>query len=119
MDSISKAHEQLLGEGISITDLYIYDCIVNDEYGYGYGDMTVEEKFNKIVEYVGYAVNAAEQIFKETGLGEKKKEYVLNFINGVLGKLNYSITEEELNILIESAVKDMNDAKKLVENASK
>ena len=78
-----------------------------------------EEKFNKIVEYVGYAVNAAEQIFKETGLGEKKKEYVLNFINGVLGKLNYSITEEELNILIESAVKDMNDAKKLVENASK
>ena len=48
MDSISKAHEQLLSEGISITDLYIYDCIINDEYGFGFGDLTVEEKFNKI-----------------------------------------------------------------------
>lgn len=73
-----------------------------------------EEKFNKIVEYVGYAVNAAEQIFKDAGLGEKKKEYVLNFINEQLNKLNYSITEEELNILIESAVKDMNDAKEMI-----
>ena len=48
MDSIIKAHEQLLSEGISITDLYIYDCIINDEYGFGFGDLTVEEKFNKI-----------------------------------------------------------------------
>ena len=72
------------------------------------------DKFNKIVEYVGYAVTAAEQIFKGTGLGEQKKEYVLNFINEQLNKLNYSITEEELNILIESAVKDMNDAKELI-----
>ena len=47
MDSISKAHEQLLSEGISIIDLYIYDCI-NDEYGFGFGDLTAEEKFNKI-----------------------------------------------------------------------
>ena len=73
-----------------------------------------EDKFNKIVEYVGYAVNAAEQIFKDAGLGTKKKEYVLNFINGQLNKLNYSITEEELDILIESAVKDMNDAKEMI-----
>ena len=48
MDSISKAHEQLLSEGISIVDLYIYDCIINDEYGFGFGDLIVEEKFNKI-----------------------------------------------------------------------
>lgn len=48
MDSIIKAHEQLLSEGVSITDLYIYDCIINDEYGFGFGDLTVEEKFNKI-----------------------------------------------------------------------
>lgn len=48
MDSISKAHEQLLSEGISIIDLYIYDCIINDEYGFGFGDLTAEEKFNKI-----------------------------------------------------------------------
>ena len=75
------------------------------------------EKFNKIVDYVSYAVNAAEQIFKETGLGEKKKEYVLNFINEQLNKLNYSITEEELNVLIESAVKDMNDAKEMMKTS--
>ena len=78
-----------------------------------------EEKFNKIVYYVDIAVRAAEQMFKESGLGVKKKEYVLDFINGVLSKMNYSITEDELNILIESAVKDMNDAKEIVEKASK
>ena len=72
------------------------------------------EKFNKIVGYVSYAVNAAEQIYSGTGLGEQKKEFVLNFINEQLNKLNYSITEEELNILIESAVKSMNDAKAMI-----
>ena len=75
------------------------------------------EKFNKIVEYVGYAVTAAEQIFVGTGLGEQKKEFVLNFINGELNKLNYSITEEELNILIESTVKSMNDAKAMIKSS--
>ena len=48
MDSISRAHEQLLSEGMSITDLYIYDCIINDECGFGSSDMSIEEKFEKI-----------------------------------------------------------------------
>ena len=48
MDSISKIHEQLLSDGVSITDLYIYDCVVNDEYGFGFGDLSIEDKFNKI-----------------------------------------------------------------------
>ena len=72
------------------------------------------EKYNKIIGYVKYGVNAAEQMFKDTGLGEKKKEFVLNFVNEMLGKVNYSLTEEELNVLIESAVKDMNDAKEMI-----
>lgn len=74
------------------------------------------EKFNTIAMYVDYAVRAAEQIFVGTGLGEKKKEYVLKFINDIVLKNNkYSITSDELNVLIESAVNDMNEAKKLIE----
>lgn len=76
------------------------------------------EKFNKVVEYVRLAVAAAEQIFSGTGLGEKKKEFVLNFINKILKKLNYSLTEEELDVLIESIVKSMNDAKELVDKTN-
>lgn len=48
MDSIAKVYEQLLEEGISITDLYIYNCVVNDDYEYGFGSETTEQKFNKI-----------------------------------------------------------------------
>jgi len=77
------------------------------------------EKFDTIAMYVDYAVRAAEQIFVGTGLGEQKKEYVLNFINGILDKTKYSITEEELNVLIESAVRDLNTAKELASNTSK
>ena len=39
-DKIVKTYEELLNQGISIVDLYIYDCIINDEYGYGFGDET-------------------------------------------------------------------------------
>lgn len=74
------------------------------------------EKFNTIAMYVDYAVRAAEQIFIGTGLGEKKKEYVLTFINDVILKDGkYSITPDELNVLIESAVNAMNESKKLIE----
>lgn len=49
-DKIVKTYEELLNQGISIVDLYIYDSIINDEYGYGYGDETVEQKFERIKE---------------------------------------------------------------------
>ena len=30
MEEISSVHNELLERGISITDLYIYDCLIND-----------------------------------------------------------------------------------------
>jgi hypothetical protein len=48
--SIKKVYEELLDQGINIVDLYIYDCIINDEYGYGYEDESAESKFYRIKE---------------------------------------------------------------------
>jgi len=50
------------------------------------------------------AVQAAEQVFKESGQGEKKKAYVLEFLQSKGLKL----TTEELDALIESAVLELN-----------
>lgn len=59
----------------------------------------------KLEKWIKIAVSAAEQIYKETGMGNVKKEYVLEFINS---KFKFGITEEELETLIESAVKELN-----------
>ena len=54
--------------------------------------------------WVTVAVGAAEQIYKEKGQGKEKKEYVVEFLDSIGVKL----TIEELNVLIESAVKELN-----------
>jgi GGDEF domain-containing protein len=49
MDSrLNKVYEELLNQGISIVDLYIYDSIINNEYGYGCGDESIEQTFERI-----------------------------------------------------------------------
>jgi LL-H family phage holin len=53
------------------------------------------------------AVACAEMIFKEQGMGADKKEYVVNFLNDMFNKNKIVITEEQINILVESAVKEM------------
>lgn len=70
-----------------------------------------EVKFNKICAEVEKAVDTAEVLINESGLGERKNEYVTNTINDILKRMNYDFSEQEVNILIESAVKAMNDAK--------
>ncbi len=69
------------------------------------------EKYNLIISYVEQAVNCAEQIFGGNGTGEQKKQYVIHMMQMILDKVGYKLTEEELNMIIESAVKAMNDAK--------
>lgn len=59
----------------------------------------------KLEKWVQIAVNAAEQIFNEKGLGEKKKEYVVNFIKD---KFKFNLSISELDVLIEAAVKELN-----------
>ena len=40
------------------------------------------QKLEKIMDWVTIAVSAAEQIYNESGMGEKKKQYVLDFLEG-------------------------------------
>lgn len=60
--------------------------------------------------WVDTAVAAAEQTIQGSGLGEKKKAYVI----ALLEKLEI-IVDDAVNALIEAAVKKMNDA---VDNAA-
>lgn len=69
-------------------------------------------KFAKVVEYIKLAVKAAEKLYDESGKGAEKKAYVLNFVSGVLLKMNIKITDDEINTLIESAVEDLDLLKK-------
>lgn len=65
------------------------------------------EKLAKYEYWVSMAVGAAEMIFKEQGMGKAKKEYVVNFLDNMFNEDEIVITEEQLEILVESAVKQM------------
>ena len=58
------------------------------------------QKLTQILNWVKIAVNAAEQIYNESGMGEKKKEYVLNFLQ----QKGYTLDPEKIDAMIESAV---------------
>lgn len=66
------------------------------------------QKFADFVDWVEKAVKAAEKIFPEAKSGAKKKEYVIEFVNTVAEKIGVTITEEQIDILIEAAVEDLN-----------
>lgn len=61
-------------------------------------------KLTQIVEWVGIAVRAAEQIYNESGMGEKKKQYVLDF----LADKGFTLDPNSINAMIEAAVKNLN-----------
>lgn len=68
---------------------------------------TTKQQQENIAFWVRVAVNAAEQLFGDPGMGKKKKEYVLDFLE----KMGFKITMDELNILIEAAVLELNKIK--------
>lgn len=70
-----------------------------------------EQNLATITKWIGYAVKAAEMIFREEKQGVEKKEYVVNFINKLFNKTKVVITREQIEVLIEAAVKEMNDSK--------
>lgn len=70
------------------------------------------EKLAKYEYWANLAVRAAEMMWTESGCGEDKKKYVVDFLNDMFNKNKVIITEQQLEILIESAVKQM----KLEEN---
>lgn len=65
-------------------------------------------KEKRIYEYVIIAVQAAEQMIKESGKGKEKYDLVCTWI-----KAKFDIDELELKNLIESAVYEMNNSKNL------
>ncbi|MBO5828715.1 MAG: phage holin [Paludibacteraceae bacterium] len=65
------------------------------------------EKLVKYEEWATQAVQAAELLFNERGMGKTKKEYVVNFLNEIFNKKKIVITPEQIEVLIESAVKQM------------
>ena len=66
---------------------------------------TTAEQQQTINEWVQIAVIAAEQIFKGSGRGAEKKEYVIGF----LADKGFKLDEASVNVLIESAVKALNE----------
>lgn len=57
--------------------------------------------------WANIAVKAAEMIWKETGHGSDKKAYAVDFIDKMFNSKKTVITTEQINALIESAVKNM------------
>lgn len=64
-------------------------------------------KDKKIYDSVKIAVQAAEQIFKESGMGTEKFIYVKEWIT-----TKFKITDDDLKNIIESAVYELNLARK-------
>ena len=64
---------------------------------------TTAEQRAKIKMWARIAVEAAEMIFRETGSGTLKFQYVSDF----LASKGFSLNEQELKIYIESAVLEM------------
>ena len=70
-------------------------------------------KNQTLMSLITAAVQYAEQtIRKEAGSGAEKKSIVTKFLKEQLSAKNISITDEQLNALVESAVYAMNEAKK-------
>lgn len=73
---------------------------------------TTAAQREEIEAWVRIAVTAAEQIYSGVGKGKEKKKYVLDF----LAEKNLKIDEESVDLMIESAVKEMNDTFNAPEN---
>lgn len=74
-----------------------------------------EAKNKELTQAIEIAVRAAEQTFKESGMGKAKKDDVLNYILAWLTKNGIKITDtqlEEIDRIIEAAVFDLNNKEK-------
>lgn len=65
---------------------------------------TTAEQQREINAWVKIAVSAAEQIFKGSGRGEEKKQYVIAWLK----ERGFTVDENELDALIEAAVYELN-----------
>ncbi len=63
-------------------------------------------QYNTIRYWVNIAVEAAEKIYNESGMGTEKKSYVKNF----LVSKGFDLNDMEVEVMIESAVLEMQNA---------
>ena len=70
------------------------------------------EDLAEVMKWVKIAVQAAEMIYKESGMGKAKKAYVIEFLNDV----GVSFDEQKIDNMIESAVLELK--KELIPNES-
>lgn len=75
---------------------------------------TTTQQQAQINAWVKIAVAAAEQIYKGSGRGEEKKEYVINWLE----ERGFTLDEDELDALIESAVYELNNGIIPIENVT-
>lgn len=75
-----------------------------------------ESKYGWAAEIIANAVRAYEQTVSGHGMGEDKFQLVMEFVNRELSKLGIKLTEEQITILIESAVQAMNAEKLIVDD---
>lgn len=71
-----------------------------------YKAKTTAEQREDIAFWAKLAVEAAEKIFKETGMGKEKKAYVIKFLE----EHGISLDQAKLDVVIESAVLQMQNA---------
>lgn len=67
------------------------------------------EQLSNIDYWIRKAVEAAEVLFNVPKSGEQKKEYVIDFINKMFNSKKTVITEEQIEVLLEAAVKELNN----------
>lgn len=66
-------------------------------------------QLDEIIKWIGKAVAAAEVLFDIPKSGSQKREYVINFIDKMFNTKKEVITKDQIRILLEAAVKQMND----------
>lgn len=77
-----------------------------------------ESQYSWAADIIANAVRAYEQTVSGQGMGEDKFQLVMAYVNRELSKLGIKLSEEQITVLIESAVQAMNAEKLLVEEAT-
>lgn len=67
------------------------------------------KRLEEIMKWISKAVRAAEVLFDVPQSGEKKREYVIDFIDKTFNSKKEMITKKQIRILLEAAWKEMNE----------
>lgn len=71
---------------------------------------TQSDTMSVLIDWTMQAVLAAEQCH-QAGSGAERKAIVTRFIRQILEQKNIALSDEEIDVMIEAAVKQMNEAK--------